>query len=234
MTHDEHAENVAAYALGALPELEAQLFERHLASCGTCRTELQRARQATDALARSVVQFAPPPSLRESLIAAIDAETASAVEPSRAAPAPRPARRSWIPRLRPAIALAAASAAVAFAFGAGTLLTQPADPRTVAATVDQDRLPEGTASLLIPESESRGAILRVQGLPDPGRDRVYQVWVQRDGEVVPVSIFDVDSEGSGAAAIPQSLDGVSAVMVTRERRGGATAPSEPPAITADV
>jgi anti-sigma-K factor RskA len=230
--HDEHAENVGAYALGALPALEAQLFEGHLAGCDSCRGELQRASQAAAALARSVVQFAPPPSLKESLMAAVEAEAASVAEPSRAARARKPARRSWLPRLRPAIALAAASAAVAF--GAGTLLTQPAEPRTVAAAVDQGRLPDGTASLLIPEDEDRGAILRVQGLPDPGRGRIYQVWVQRGEEVVPVSIFDVDSKGSGAAAIPHSLDGVSAVMVTRERRGGATAPSEKPAITADV
>jgi len=52
--------------------------------------------------------------------------------------------------------------------------------------------------------------------------------------VVPVSIFSVDSKGSGAAAIPESLDDVSAVMVTREDRGGAAAPTEVPVLTAEV
>lgn len=229
MTHAQHEENVAVYALGALTELEAQVLERHLMGCGHCRAELRRARQAVEALPRSVRQFASPPTLRESLMAAV-----SAAVPSARTPEPATARRAWIPRFRPAVAFGAACVALVLAFAAGTLLTQPRDARTVAASVDRVRLPAGRASLLIPDGEARGAILRVQGLPDPGRDRVYQVWVRRHGAVLPVSIFDVDSDGSGAAAIPESLEGVTAVMVTRERRGGSPIPTEDPAITADV
>lgn len=231
MTHDEQAESIAAYALGALPDLEARLLERHLMGCKTCHEELQRAQQGVDALARSVPRVEPPPALKESLMAIVTAEAAAASEPS---PAARPARLSWLPRLRPAVAFAAAAVAIALAFAAGTLTTDDADRRVVAAEVDQSRLPDGEASLVIPEEGRDGAVLRVQGLPDPGRDRVYQVWVERDGEVIPVSIFNVDSNGSGTAGISESLEGVSTVMVTREGRGGAAAPTEPPAITADV
>lgn len=234
MTHDEHAENVAAYALGALPDLEARLLERHLMGCEACHEELQRAQRSVDALARSVPVVEPPPALKKSLMAIVAAEAAAASEPSPAARGRDRTRISWLPRLRPAAAFAAAALALALAFGAGTLTSGDADPRVVAAEVDRARLPDGKASLVIQHDERDGGVLRVQGLPDPGRDRVYQVWVARDDEVIPVSIFQVDSEGSGAAAIPQSLTGVSAVMVTRERRGGATAPTEPPAITADV
>ena len=71
-------------------------------------------------------------------------------------------------------------------------------------------------------------------MPDAGRGRVYEVWVERDGEVAPASIFDVDASGSGAAAVPESLDDVDAVMVTRERRGGARQPTEMPVLRIDV
>lgn len=234
MTHEEQAENIAAYALGALPELETQLLERHLMGCETCHEELRRAQQGVDALARSAPRVEPPPALKKSLMAIVSAEAAPASEPSRAARGTGPRRINWLPRLRPAAAFAAAALAVALAFAAGTLTSGDADPRIVAAEVDQARLPDGQASLVIPDDDRDGAVLRVQGLPDPGRDRVYQVWVRRADAVIPVSIFSVDSNGSGVAGISESLEGVSAVMVTRERRGGATAPTEPPGITADV
>lgn len=234
MTHEDQAENVAAYALGSLPDLEARLLERHLMGCEACHAELQRAQHGVDALARSVPIVQAPPALKESLMAIVSAEAATASEPSPAARGTRLSRAHWLPRLRPATAFAAAALALALAFAAGTLTSEDADPRVVAAEIDRARLPDGSASLVVADDARDGGVLRVQGLPDPGRDRVYQVWVERDGDVIPVSIFQVDSKGSGAAAIPRSLEGVSAVMVTRERRGGATAPTEAPAITADV
>jgi hypothetical protein len=96
------------------------------------------------------------------------------------------------------------------------------------------RLPQGSATLSVPADDGSGSVLSVEGLPDPGDERVYQVWVARDGEVEPVSIFDVDETGAGAAAVPESLAGVSAVMVTREPRGGSLEPTESPVLRVDV
>ncbi|MEA2470333.1 MAG: hypothetical protein QOE38_1332, partial [Thermoleophilaceae bacterium] len=42
------------------------------------------------------------------------------------------------------------------------------------------------------------------------------------------------SSGNGAGAIPDDLAGVSAVLVTRERTGGAKVPSEAPIISARI
>jgi anti-sigma-K factor RskA len=225
--HDEQVENIGAYALGALPALEAQVFERHLMGCTGCQDELERLNQAADALPRSVTPYPAPASVKESLMAVVRQETA--VE------RPEPVRRrrfsfAW-PRVRPALAMAAAALLVALAvFG---LTRDAGDTRTITAQVDAMRVPEGTATLSIPEGDE-DAVLRVEGLPDPGPGRIYQVWVQRGDDVVPVSIFSVDSAGEGAAAVPGSLEDASAVMVTRERRGGADAPTETPLLSAEV
>jgi anti-sigma-K factor RskA len=224
--HRDHAESVGAYALGALPALETQVFERHLMGCELCQGELQRLTEAVEALPRSVPPLEPPPSLKASLMEAVNADA------SRARPA-RERRRFSLPRMRPAIAIAAVGAACLLAgFAVSELARDDGDARTLSAQVDDRRLGGGSASLSVPEDG--GSVLRVDGMPDPGRDRVYQVWVERDGEVEPVSIFDVDAAGDGAAAVPGSLDGVSAVMVTRERRGGARQPTEMPVLRVDV
>ena len=223
--HEEQVENVGAYALGALPDLEAQVFERHLMGCTQCQEELGRLSEAAAALPRSVTPYAAPDSVKSSLMAVVREEAAR----TEAKPA-----RGWrlsLPRLRPAFAMAAAALLVALAvYG----LARDVDgARTVSAQVDERRVPTGRASLSIPEGDD-DAVLRVTGLPDPGRGRIYQVWVQRGEEVVPVSIFSVDSAGEGAAAVPGSLDDASAVMVTREKRGGAAAPTETPLLSVEV
>ncbi len=229
--HTEQVESVGAYALGALPELEAQVFERHLMGCELCQEELIRLTEAVEALPRSVTPHEPPASLKASLMGQVRAE---------AAPRPRPARERWrfsLPRLRPAMAWAAAAlliAGVLAGYGVSQLGSEDGGGRTLQAQVDMDRLPEGSATLSVPEEDSDGSVLRVEGLPDPGDERVYQVWVERGGEVEPASIFDVDESGTGAAAVPESLDGVTAVMVTREPRGGSEEPSEAPVLRVDV
>ena len=227
--HTEQAESIGAYALGALPELEAQVFERHLMGCGLCQDELQRLTEAVELLPRSVMPHEPPPSLKANLMEQVRTEAASRPSPARER------RRLSLPRLRPAMAWAAAALLIAglAGYGVSQLGGDDGSGRTLQAQVDRQRLPEGTATLSVP-AEDGGAVLQVEGLPDPGEDRVYQVWVERDGEVEPASIFDVDASGAGAAAVPESLDGVSAVMVTREPRGGSEGPTEAPLLRVDV
>jgi hypothetical protein len=71
-------------------------------------------------------------------------------------------------------------------------------------------------------------------MPSPGRDRVYQAWVQRDGMIEPQPTFEVGSDGAGAVAVPEDLSGAQAVMITREPRGGSRAPSEKPILTVQL
>jgi anti-sigma-K factor RskA len=229
--HTEQSESIGAYALGALPALEAQVFERHLMGCDLCQEELRRLTEAVEALPRSVAPHEPPRSLKASLMEQVRAEAAPRQNSARER------RRLTLPRLRPAMAWAAAAlliAGVLAGYGLSQLGGGDGDGRTLQAQVDIQRLPEGSATLSVPEDDGGGSVLRVDGLPAPGGGRVYQVWVERRGEVVPVSIFDVDTGGNGAAAIPGSLEDADAVMVTREPRGGSDAPTETPVLRVDI
>ena len=124
--HSRHQEDVGVYLLGAMTEVEAQTFERHMAHCPTCRDEAERLRPAADALPRAVEQLAPPPALKASLMEVVEREAEG-----RADESPRPARprRSLVerlrslPGLRPVLVVAALALGVAAGFGVARFLT---------------------------------------------------------------------------------------------------------------
>ena len=235
--HDQHSESVGAYLLGALPDLEREAFERHVLGCSTCRDEVERLRLAAEALPRSVTQLSSPPSLKRSLMRTV-AEEAPAPRESRLARIRRRVAPTW--RSRPALAWVGAAfllgVGVAGGFGVSGLLEDDGS-RSVAAVVDESQLAEGSARLIVPDDEDGEAVLHFSGLPPlPARagDDVYQLWIARDNEVEPSSVFSVASDGSGTAALDEALAGADAVWVTRERAGGARAPSEEPVMSFEL
>jgi hypothetical protein len=236
--HKSYREEIGAYLLGALTDLERQAFERHLETCAECRYEIEQLRPVADALPRSVEQVEPPASLKTSLMEIVEREAREAAagegEQTWAAPPARsrpPLReRLRLPSLRPAFALAALLLGLVAGFGVAQLGGDDGG-RTVVATVDQSRIPQGTGNLRVEGDGEDGAILRVNGMPEPGGARVYQAWVQRDGMIIPQPTFEVGPDGSGAVAVPEDLSDAQAVLVTREQRGGATAPSEQPILS---
>jgi anti-sigma-K factor RskA len=231
--HERYEQDEGAYLLGALTDLERQAFERHLEGRPACRRQLDELRLAAEALPRSVPQVERPASLKRSLMEVVEREAA----PRRSA---RPrvslrqrlsARLPTIGGMRPAVALAAAAFVLALGVAAGFGLSgalSGEDSKTLAASVDKSRLPSASGRLSIEDGGDDGAILRVNGMPSLGKDRAYQAWVQRGGTVEPQPTFDVGPNGSGAVAVPEDLRDAQAVLVTREKRGGARAPSETP------
>jgi hypothetical protein len=71
-------------------------------------------------------------------------------------------------------------------------------------------------------------------MPAPKPGQVYEIWLKRGDQVQPGPLFSTDRSGNGAGAIPDDLEGVSTVLVTRERTGGAKTPSEVPIISARI
>jgi Anti-sigma-K factor rskA/Putative zinc-finger len=228
--HTEYHDEIGAYLLGALTDLERQAFERHVAGCAECRDELERLRPAADALPRSVEQVEPPPALKTSLMEVVEREARErSGAPAARERAPRRLRLPSLSGFRPALVGAALALGLLAGFGLAQIGGGD-EGRTVVASVDQARLPDASGSLQIQGDGEHGAILSVQGMPPAGDDEVYQAWVERDGMVEPQPTFEVGADGGGAVAVPEDLSGAQAVLVTREARGGARAPSEQPLI----
>jgi hypothetical protein len=226
--HEQYEENVGAYLLGALTELESEVFERHVASCPICRQDFEHLRVAAEALPRAVEPVEAPASLKKSLMETVNAEARQreAIAPER--------KRFWqrpFPRLTPAFAagMACLVLAAGVAIGYGISSGGGSSSENVTALVDHSRVPMGSATLQVKDDHG---VLKVQGMPQPGGNRIYEVWVHRGDKFVPAgALFGVSRDGSGSAAIPTDLKGVDMVAVTREAQGGADQPSEQPVMT---
>ncbi|HEX2414671.1 MAG TPA: anti-sigma factor [Thermoleophilaceae bacterium] len=228
--HTHYREDIGAYLLGALTDLERQAFERHIVNCAECRDEIEQLRPAADALPRSVDQVEPPPALKVALMEIVEREAGEASQEASAPSRRRSLReRLRIPAMRPALALGALLLGLVAGFAVAQLGDDD-DERTIVATVDQSRLPRASGDLQVEGDGKDGAILRVRNMPTLEEGQVYQAWVQRDGSFVAQPTFEVGSDGAGAAAVPDDLSDAQAVLVTRERRGGARAPTERPVI----
>ncbi len=214
-SHEDYKDNLGAYVLGALPELEIEVLERHLAGCESCRGEVEELRPVTAAMARSVPQVEPPPSLKENLMATVRAEAevrAVEVQPQRRE------RRNWFAGLQPRFAAAAALAVLALGIVIGVAADRAADPdgRTISARINRTLMPTGDARLRVSDDRS-DARVRLSDAPSPGSGHLYELWVQHaDGTITPGPT--VRSGGDGEVKIPGGIGDAKAVMVTLEKR----------------
>jgi anti-sigma-K factor RskA len=228
--HARWADDVGAYLLGALEPDEAAAFEAHLAGCAACRRDVDHLRVAADALPVSVPLVSPPAALKGRIMAVVESEAELLAAAGGRADAPAERRR---PRLlgwlaRPAVALACALVLLAGGGLAGALLSGGDGARTVVATTQAPR-----ADVRL-EIRDDGSTLVAENMPAPPSGRIYQVWLKRPGrDPEPTSVlWSTRSDGSAEVAVPGSLDGVEAVLVTHEPPGGSDEPSTPPLISA--
>ncbi len=237
--HERWADAVGSYLLGALPPEEHEGFAAHLQACPVCRRDAEELAIAVDALPVSVPPVAPPPGLKGRIMAVVESEAellAAAGEhadgPARAPAPPRGRGRrgflgGWL--LRPGVALACAAVLLVAGGVAGALLARGGEEtRTVVADT---RAPDANVRLQIHDDAST---LVARDMPAPPNGRIYQVWLKRPGrDPEPTSVlWSTRRDGSAEVAVPGSLDGVEAVLVTDEPQGGSDVPSRPPVITA--
>lgn len=238
--HGIHEENVGAYLLGALTEIEVRGFENHLEDCHLCRDEVERLRPAVDALPRSVHPVIPPPSLKASLMEAVESDLGRSEG--------RGAVKRTVARLRERLATAGGAlggmspaaawvsvsivllVGVLAGYGAKRIVDRGSDARTVAARFDTAMVANGSGSLVIPGDAKAGATLRLHGMPSLPPNKTYEVWLQRDGELIPTALFNVGGDGNGLTAVDGDLEDAQAVLVTREPAGGARSPSGKPVL----
>jgi anti-sigma-K factor RskA len=240
VTECGHRENVGSYVLHALPDDEYRDFMSHLEACPDCQREIADLQMAADALPLATDQVAPPPELKDRIMTVVRAEaellTAAGAGADELPAAPRPERRRWWARpllsLRPLPAAGLATAVLAVGVAGGALLSGGDDTRTVPAKVTLASAPTARASLAVTGNDGR---LSVSNFPSAGGDRVYQVWLVKDGgKPASAGLFRVPGDGRAAFAIPESMKGVDQVLVSVEPGGGSDQPTSKPVVAATM
>lgn len=228
-----------AYAVGALDDAEARVFEQHLAGCPNCPAVVREFRELALVLAEAAPAAVPPAGLRRRVAGRIAARTPG---------------RAWRP-----LALAAALAGLVLA-GVQTVRLRQVS-RALAAAGDTLAVREARVRQL---AEQRDAILddatemyrmrptsaataqragaqvfwrkdvqtwlvHAFEMPRLAGGRVYQLWFLENGRAVSAGVMDTDPEGHAimVVRVPPEMRGATHAAVSVEPRGGSAQPTGP-------
>jgi anti-sigma-K factor RskA len=203
-----------AYALGVLDDDERAAFDAHLASCATCRAEIESLGDAAAALAYAAEGPEPPNALKQRIVEAAVAERGRVV----------PLRRRWTPQV---IAVSAVAAALAIGLGLWATLGT-STPGSRAQTV---ALQGAVGTLDV--SASGDAVLTVQNLKPAPAGKTYELWVIKDEVPSPAGTFTFGGPRVQVHVSGKVTSG-STVGVTLERRPGASKPTPPILFSASI
>jgi anti-sigma-K factor RskA len=239
MRTDIHA-LVGAYALDAIDDLERVAFDRHLAGCESCRTEVVELRETASRLADGAWSV-PPPRLRENVMTAIGRTRQLPPGGSRRSGRDATASR-WLRYT------AAAAAAVVLAGGAGaaawTVQDQRVRDQRALAEAAEQREARTRAILAAPDLVVRtapmvgggkvtvassalqdAAVVLLGADAPPSGGRVFELWTIRG--TTPTSAGVLAPGQASAVQIVDGLPGSDAFGVTVEPAGGSLAPTLP-------
>jgi anti-sigma-K factor RskA len=213
-----------AYALDALDAPDARAYEAHLARCERCRDELAALSEAAGALAYATEAPVPPVELRARILQEASREQSNVI----------PLRQR--PGIVPIAAIAAVAAAAAIALGIWAASLSSRLERKDAQLDRQQRVAQILAQpgsrriafsrgTLVVAPNGEGALV-LRRLEQAGGGRTYEAWVAAGGAPEPAGLF----EGGATVAIPldQPVPAGATVMVTKEPKGGRSAPTSRP------
>lgn len=241
--HEQFADSLALYSLGALEGQERQELEKHLEGCSACRRELDQLRGDGALLAISVGGPKPPLRSRERLLSAIAKEKRA--EPSLP-PVPKP-RFSWWGILGWVTAAAMVMVALqvrkenASLRGSIASLTamigqQTAQLEDARRVVEPMTAPDAQRVVLVaaktpPQPQGKAFYLRnknslvfvANNLPPLPPDKIYELWlIPPSGSPIAAGLFRPDAHGSATVVNPPLSGSVEAktFAVTLEPEGG--------------
>ncbi len=246
MSHDLHT-LVGAYALDALDHHEHDDFEQHLATCETCRAEVDELVETAARLGAAVEPAdAVPTALRARVL-----ETVARTPQERPVVVPLESRRTrrW---LAPVLGAAAALLAVlAISVAVQQLEDNEVDKITVVQAresaliadvlASQDKvaydkqLSTGLHMTVVRSREVDAAVVSLRDLPPLAEGRSYQMWrisKGADGQTVTsAGVLEPDEVSRARATmLLPDVAGVDAVAVTEEPAGGSPKPTGEPLV----
>lgn len=240
MNEDEFAELAAGRAVDALSPEDERRFQEALAAHPEWAARADEDAETAAALSEALTPVAPPPEMRERLLAAIDALPQSAA-PAAAQPTTRSsdlsqagsapvgpvAPAAWRRRL---FALAASLVLIlGLGVGASIVIPQLTRPPAVSA-LDEIRsaddaqqatveLPAGGSATAHWSAAVGSVVLVADGLEDPGADRTYELWFVRGDDPIPAGTFRPD-DGTATALLEGRMHTDDVIAVTVEQEGG--------------
>jgi len=247
MNENEFAELAAGHALNALSADDQRRFQEALAAHPEWRERVADDEATAAALGEAVAPIAPPPAVRDRLLAAIadapqgvtdestdagerpDGEGAVADDPTDARMgAPEPASaHGWSRRMF----TLAASLVLIVGLGVGAAITIPQlmRPASVVA-LEQIRaaddaqqasveLPSGGEATAHWSAASGNVVLVAEGLAGLDEKQTYELWFVRGDEPVPAGTFRPDA-GRATALLDGTMRVGDVIAVTVEADGG--------------
>jgi anti-sigma-K factor RskA len=232
MTSTDHVDELLpAYALGMLELDEEARVAAHLSGCARCQAELHTFQAIPERLAYAVPVRVPPARLRQSIL--------QSVQPQAVKPAPA-VRASWRERLAASVHRAGPAWAIASLVLLAVLVvsnlalwhqvqqlsSNTSGGFTLLALNATSSAP-GANGLMVISRDGRYGTLVVDGLPDLGQGRQYQLWLIQDGQRTSGGVFSVDGSGYGSlwVAAPQPLVSYQTFGITIEPQGGSPGPT---------
>ncbi|MFF3437384.1 anti-sigma factor domain-containing protein [Streptosporangium sp. NPDC002721] len=247
-----------AYALHALPERDAALFEAHMSRCEACAVEVRGLSETAARLALGAAE--PPPLAMRARVMTRIAEVrqeppildrqAAPPEPGRDERPDRAGRENAVP-LRPAspwrrralTGLAAVSTAAAVVLGVVAVDAAGERERlrqvvaVIAApdaeTVRQRVSSGGTGVIVVAPSQGK-MLFTASGLPPLPGSRVYELWLMGGDGVRPAGLLERAADGGVVPVLATPLRGDERVGLTVEPAGGSDQPTTTPIMIADL
>ncbi len=255
--HEQYAEDLALYALYALTGEDRAKLQQHLATCASCRLELEQLRADTALLALSAAGPRPPQRARQRLLDAVAQETKVVVASQNlktSGASSQSAKQSWWGWL----SWAATAAVILFAFSlwkenavlkstlasassqAAESARQLEELRRVAAPILEPSAQRVTlvAAKTPPQPQGKAFYLKnrnslvflANNMPMPPANKAYELWlIPTVGAPIPAGVFKPDAHGSATVVNPPLPAGVEAkaFAVTVENEAGSPVPTSP-------
>lgn len=223
--HDGMLDNVAVYALGALPADEARAVAVHLQTCEECRREYDALRPAVTAAALTAEvseETRPGPLLKARIMREVRRTDVAAPRPS-----PRWAAVAAGLVLAAGVAYAAFSAVGYQAHRDAAVIASQQQALADVTAIDAKRYAFGHGAVFV-----RGTHLYVTmpHMPMPPKGKVYQAWTLPKGskKMAPSMTFMPSQRDATIVRLPESASGVTAVAVSVEPEGGSLQPTSKP------